>query len=248
MGFDFNNSSGESFGNIEDVFFKKDGKSIIDSTSSNNSEKINLNELKQSIHEKSMQHHNNASGTTITISKEILDLDEDKIIQLSPLEERRMNISSVRNKSFININDGSEITIIEKTQMYNGVNLYTAKQENGEMITYPRSMFVGSTKQFVPKEFYIREAERVLEDTIVKHYNNIKVLLEKQELLEETPDSKYLELMLSEPLSIGSMVVPDKVQIPVKRIFDMEYKIMFLENVICLDNKIASLLFIDIWF
>jgi len=248
MGFDFNNSSGESFGNIEDVFFKKDGKPIIDSTIGNSSEKVNLNELKQSIHEKSVQSTNNTSGTTITISKEILDLDEDKIVKLTSLEERRMNISSVRNKSFININDGSEITIVEKTQMYNGVNLYTAKQENGEMITYPRSMFVGSTKQFVPKEFYIREAERVLEDTIIKQYNNIKALIEKQELLEETPDSKYLELMLPEPLSIGSMVVPDKVQIPVKRIFDMEYKIMFLENVICLDNKIASLLFIDIWF
>ena len=55
--------------------------------------------------------------------------------------------------------------------------------------------------------------------------------------------------MFDTPLEIiGGMKVPDKVQIPVKRMFDMDYKILMLENVICLDNKIAALLFTDIWF
>ena len=43
---------------------------------------------------------------------------------------------------------------------------------------------------------------------------------------------------------LGCIPVPDKVQIPVKRMFDMNYKLLMLEYVICLDNKIAALLFI----
>jgi hypothetical protein len=74
-------------------------------------------------------------------------------------------------------------------------------------------------------------------------------LVQDPNMLNETSDGKYLEIFLDEPLEIiGGMLVPDRVQIPVKRMFDLEYKLMILENVICLDNKIASLLFIDIWF
>ena len=74
-------------------------------------------------------------------------------------------------------------------------------------------------------------------------------MVQDPSLLGETSDGKYLEIVLDEPMEIvGGMMVPDRVQIPVKRMFDLEYKLMMLENVICLDNKIAGLLFIDIWF
>ncbi len=78
---------------------------------------------------------------------------------------------------------------------------------------------------------------------------NIMEMIKNNRSLAETSDGKYIELLLETPIDIiGEMVVPDKIQIPVKRMFDLEYKILMLENVICLDNKIASLLFQDIWF
>jgi len=253
-GFDFSNISGESFGDIEDVFFKKDGKSFNTETQPSD-RKVNLQDLSKSIAEKSNQltrEQNNSastSGTVINISADVIGSEEDVRITLTEQEERRMNTSSVRNKEFIDVNTGEIVIIIEKTEMYNGTNLYTVKQENGKMITYPRSMFLSRTKQFVPKDFYIREAERALEDSIDKFNSLILDLIHENKNLNETDDGKYLELMLDTPLEIiGGMKVPDKVQIPVKRMFDMDYKILMLENVICLDNKIASLLFIDIWF
>ena len=190
-----------------------------------------------------------SGATIIQISKDVIGGEEDVNILLDEQEEKRMRTSSVKNKEFININTGEMVTIVEQTQMYNGTNLYTAKKDDGKLVTYPRSLFVGNTKEFVPKHFYIREAERAIEDSIDKHYLVFKQYLTDNKTLEETSDGIYLEYMLDVPIEIvGGIVVPDKLQIPVKRLFDMEYKIMMLENVICLNNKIASLLFIDIWF
>ena len=257
MGFDLN-ATGESFGDINEIFFKKGGKPITstDSQTSGN-EKVNLKDLSEQVAQKSKEIslEQKKSGqisngaTIINISKDVIDGEEDLQIVLEEQEERRMRTSSVRNKHFININTGEEIIIVEKTEMYNGINLYTGKQEDGKLVTFPRSLFVGREKQFVPKEFYIREAERAIEDTIEKNHNMIWNILNENKTLEETSDGLYLEFMLDEPIEIlGGILVPDKIQIPVKRLFDMEYKIMMLENVICLDNKIASLLFVDIWF
>lgn len=252
MGFDFSNASGESFGNIEDVFFKKDGKPLANDTPHGNS-KVDLAELNKTLVEKSdditKQASGTSSGTVINISKEVIDSNEDLHIELSEQEERRMNISSIRNKPYIDVDTGEEVVIVEKTEMYNGANLFTVKQESGKMITYPRSMFVGSKKKFVPKDFYIREAERALEDTIEQHSQEIYEYLKTNNTLNETSDAKYLEVMLDIPLNVvGGIPIPDKVQIPVKRLFDLEYKLLVLENVICLDNKVASLLFLDVWF
>lgn len=253
MGFDFSNASGEAFGNIEDVFFTKNGKSITPESHIKQDSKINLSDLNKSLQDKSAElvhtTNNSSSGTVITISKEVLDDETDLSIELTEQEERRMNTSSVRNKSYIDINTGEVIVIIEKTELYNGTHLYTVKHENEKMITYPRSKFVGKAKQFIPKDFYIREAERAIEDSIDTVSPIILEALKYNQNLEETSDGKYLELLLDTPIEIiGGMMVPDKIQIPVKRLFDLEYKMMMLESVICMDNKIASLLFTDIWF
>lgn len=256
MGFDFTNGMGESFGDINDIFFKKDGKSILPTQQSiSASDKVSLSDITKGIsetaHTASVQGSKNTTGQTIiNISKDVIGLDSDMVITLSMLEEKRKNQSSVRNKLFIDIDTGNEIIIVEQTELYNGTNLYIAKDVNShKTITYPRSMFVGKTKKFVPKDFYIREAERSIEDTIDKHYNYIIELIKSGDFLNETNDGRYLELVLNESFDIlGGMQVPDKIQIPVKRLFDLEYKILMLEYVICLDNKIAGLLFNDIWF
>lgn len=253
MGFDFSNASGEAFGDIEDVFFKKDGKDFINTgENAHNGTKVNLADLNASIAEKASQAEKDkspqATGTTIQISKDVLGAEEDFQINLSEQEERRMNTSSVKNKSYIDVNTGESIVIKEKTTLYNGTFLYTVTRENGDTITYPRSMFIGNKKQFVPEEFYIREAERTLEDFIDKYYNNIKGIIENSQSLTETSDGKYLELVLEEPIEVSGIIIPDNIQIPVKKIFDLNYKILMLEHIICIDNKIAGLLFDDIWF
>lgn len=253
-GFDFSNISGESFGNINDIFFKKDGKSIMPQTQISPDDKVTVQGIAQQVSEiadKIVKDGKTGNGSTIiNISKEVLGEEEDLRITLTKLEERRRNTATVRNKQFIDINTGNEATIVDNTEMYNGMNLFSVRHENnGKIITYPRSMFVGREKRFVPKDFYIREAERSIEDTIDKHGMYIMQLAQNQEILNETSDGKFLEIVLDEPLEIiGGMMVPDRVQIPVKRMFDLEYKLMMLENVICLDNKIAALLFLDIWF
>ena len=252
--FDFSNISGESFGNINDIFFKKDGKSIIPQTQISPDDKVSAQSIVQHINTTANNYvkdgHSGNGNTIIQISKDVIGEEEDLQITLTRLEERRRSVSSVRNKELIDLNTGMEVKILDQTEMYNGMNLFSVRHENnGKIITYPRSMFVGRGKRFVPKDFYIREAERSIEDTIDKFGMQILNLVQDPNMLNETSDGKYLEIFLDEPLEIiGGMLVPDRVQIPVKRMFDLEYKLMILENVICLDNKIASLLFIDIWF
>lgn len=255
MAIDFGNISGESFGDINSIFFKnKDGKDIVPLNTNQHDESMTtFDEIAKNVSdtvENARKQNTTSVGTTVIhISKEVMDTEDDVIIQLTELEEMRRNQSSVRNKHYIDVNTGEEVVIVEFTKMYNGVNLFTIKRENGELITYPRSMFVGAEKQFVPKEFYIREAERSLEDTISEHREFIKESIYDASKLSETPDGSYLEFLLDEPLEISNGIpVPDKVQIPVKRLFDLEYKLMMLEYVICLDNKVASLIFTDIWF
>lgn len=254
MDFDLN-AAGETFGDINEIFFKKGGKSIINNQQINNTSthNITLSEITQQISEKTKELSKQQGGvngnTIINISKDVIGAENDLQIILEEQEEKRFRTSSVKNKNFIDINNGEMVTIVEKTEMYNGINLYTAKNQQGKLVTYPRSLFVGKEKQFVPKEFYIREAERAIEDTIEKNYQNIWKILENNKTLNETSDGLFLEYLLDTPIDIlGGIIVPDKLQIPVKRLFDMEYKIMMLENVICLDNKVASLLFVDIWF
>jgi hypothetical protein len=252
--FDFSNISGESFGNINDIFFKKDGKSIIPQTQISPDDKVSAQSIVQHINTTANNYVKDGQtgngNTIIQISKDVIGEEEDLQITLTRLEERRRSVSSVRNKELIDLNTGMEVKILDQTEMYNGMNLFSVRHENnGKIITYPRSMFVGRGKRFVPKDFYIREAERSIEDTIDKFGMQILNLVQDPNMLNETSDGKYLEIFLDEPLEIiGGMLVPDRVQIPVKRMFDLEYKLMILENVICLDNKIASLLFIDIWF
>lgn len=256
MGIDLE-AAGESFGDINDIFFKKGGKPITQNSSTDQSsnKKVTLKELSEQMSTKSEEltkqarSQPNSGATVIQISKDVIGSDEDVNIILDEQEEKRMRTSSVKNKSFIDVNTGENVVIVEQTEMYNGTKLYTARMESGKMVTYPRSLFVGKSKKFVPKEFYIREAERAIEDTIEKVGPWIYSILQDNKTLEETSDGIFLEYMLDEPIEIlGGMAVPDKIQIPVKRLFDLEYKLMILENVICLDNKIASLLFVDIWF
>jgi hypothetical protein len=253
MSFDFSQISGESFGDINDIFFKKNGKSIIpEDRSTSDGSKISVEDIARNVAETANQAKkgNMVGNTVIQISKDVIDSDEDLIVHLTELEEKRRTFNAVRNKWFIEVNTGEEVQIIEFTNMYNGLNLFTVKHSStGKLITYPRSMFVGRTKIFVPKEFYIREAERALEDTVGAHYSEIKEILMDSSRLTETSDGRYLELLLDIPLDIlNGIPVPDKVQIPVGRLFDLDYKLMMLEFVICLDNKVASLVFTDIWF
>jgi len=255
MAIDLSSISGESFGDINEIFFKKDGKSLLDVKDAGQ-QKISGVEIAQQIAEATTKleaeptKDNAPPGKTIIqISKDVIDGDVDMQIELTTLEEKRRNTSSVRNKYFIDINTGEEIKVIEHTEMYNGTNLFTVKHSlNGRTITYPRGMFIGRAKRFVPKDYYIREAERAIEDTIDKNTPFLMNLFQDASQLTETPDGKFLELVLETPLNIiGGIAVPDKIQIPIKRMFDMDYKILMLENVICLDNKIAGLLFSDIW-
>ncbi len=253
-GFDFGKISGEAFGDINSVFFTKNGKSLMPQTQVSPDDKVSVAGIAQQVSEtaeKIVQAGKNGNGNTIIhISKDVVGGEEDLVVTLTGLEERRRNTSSVKNKHFIDLDTGFEATIIDATEMYNGMNLFTVKHENnGKVITYPRSMFVGREKRFVPRDFYIREAERAIEDTIDKYGTHILHMVQDPRLLNETSDGKFLEIVLDEPIEIvGGMMVPDRVQIPVKRMFDLEYKLMMLENVICLDNKIAGLLFVDIWF
>jgi len=255
MSFDFSNVSGESFGDINEIFFKKDGKSILPPpTNENSGKRVSADEIAKEMAEMvdsaKKNKNQNPGSTIIQISKEVLGEEEDRFINLTGLEEKRKTYSTIRNKHFIDVNDGSEIQIVEKTEMFNGISLFTVKHfSNGKLVTYPRSKFVGRTKQFVPKEFYVREAERAIEDTIERNGEFIFELISDSNNLFETADGRFLELLLDEHLDIlGGIPVPNKIQIPVKRMFDLEYKILMLENVICLDNKIAGLLFVDIWF
>jgi hypothetical protein len=55
-------------------------------------------------------------------------------------------------------------------------------------------------------------------------------------------------MILPEPIPLVGILVPNNTKIPVKRLFDLQYKILMLEYVICVDNKIAGLIFDDIWF
>lgn len=254
-GFDFGKISGEAFGDINSVFFSKNGKPIaVPQTQISPDDKVSVAGIAQQVNEtaeKIVQAGRNGNGNTVIhISKDVIGGEDDMVVTLTGLEERRRNTSSVKNKHFIDLDTGEEATIVDNTEMYNGMNLFTVRHEsNGKVITYPRSMFVGREKRFVPRDFYIREAERSIEDTIDKYGTQILQMVQDPSLLGETSDGKYLEIVLDEPMEIvGGMMVPDRVQIPVKRMFDLEYKLMMLENVICLDNKIAGLLFIDIWF
>ena len=53
MGFDLE-AAGESFGDINDIFFKKGGKSIVQNQSvQHDGEKVNLKELSKQVAEKS---------------------------------------------------------------------------------------------------------------------------------------------------------------------------------------------------
>jgi hypothetical protein len=257
MAFDFSKISGESFGDINDVFFKKNGKSILPQPVTS-VETVSVDDITKNVAsavndalQYNVANNGNTPGVTvIQISKDVLGTTDDVNIALTQMEERRRNTSSVRNKHFIDINSGDEVTVLDHNEMYNGMNLFTVRHEtNAKVITYPRSMFVGNTKRFVPRDFYIREAERSIEDTVDKYRDFILSIVEDPTNLQETSDGKYLEVILDESLEIlGNIAVPDKVQIPVKRMFDMNYKILMLEYVICLDSKIAALLFIDIWF
>lgn len=254
MGFDFSKSSGEAFGDIEDVFFKKDGKDFLNNPEHQSSEgTVNLAELGASIQQKASSVQNKINeqqlgNTTIQISKDVIGEDEDLIINLDALEQLRFNNSTVRNKSFIDVNNGETITVNDKTKLYNGTYLYTVTTDTGENITYPRGMFIGPSKKFVPSDFYIREAERLIEDTIDKHTPQIKEYVSTSGSMVETSDTKYLEMVLQEPIPLIGIIVPNNIKIPVKRLFDMQYKILMLEFVICIDNKIAGLIFDDIWF
>jgi len=254
-GFDFSNLSGEMFGDINKVFFTKNGKSILpeDNAVVQQPSKVSMQDIAKKVADTTnvaTKNANNSPGATVIhISKDVIDGEEDLNVVLTPLEERRRNIAFLKNKHFIDINTGEEVIVTNHTKMYNGTTLITVAQRDGNTITYPRGMFVGRKKKFVPKEFYIREAERAIEDTIFKFKSLIFSLVKNQSLIQETSDGKYLELVLEEPIEIlGGIMVPDKVQIPVKRLFDMEYKILILEKVICVDNKIAGLLFVDVWF
>jgi len=254
MGFDFSKASGEAFGDIEDVFFKKDGKDFLNNPEHQSSEgTVNLAELGASIQQKAATFQNKLvegqlGNTTIQISKDIIGEDEDLVVNLDALEQLRFNNSTVRNKTFIDVNNGESITIKEKTKLYNGTYLYTVTTEDGENITYPRGMFIGPSKKFVPSDFYIREAERTIEDTIDKYTPQIKELSNNPGAMVETSDTKYLEMILPEPIPLVGIIVPNNIKIPVKRLFDFQYKILMLEYVICVDNKIAGLIFDDIWF
>lgn len=256
MAFDFSNLSGEAFGDINDVFMKKDGKSIVPTKDTQAvPAKVSVADITKELNDTAQNtvlgDNKSGNGTTIiNISKDVIDGEEDIQVSLTQLEERRRNGSSIKNKHYIDINNGEGVKVVEHTEMYNGTTLLTVKQEkDAKLVTYPRGMFVGKKKQFVPKEYYIREAERAIEDTIDRFHSQILVSIQNHTLIEETSDGKFLELVLEEPIDIiGGILVPDKIQIPVKRMFDLEYKIMMLENVICMDNKIAGLLFFDIWF
>ena len=254
MEFDFNNATGEAFGDIEDIFFKKDGKDILNQDSSTiNNGKVDLAALSESIAKKANTAENNekltsSGGTTIQISNEVLGTENDLVVELTEQEERRMNSSSIKNKEYIDVNNGDVVTIKEKTTLYNGTFLYTVTTENGDSITYPRSMFIGNKKQFVPESFYTREAERTLEDAIDKNFKEIHDILSNTQSINETEDGKFLELILDSQIEIQGIVIPDNIQIPVIKLFDLDYKILMLEYVICIDNKIAGLLFDDIWF
>lgn len=257
MAFDFNQVSGESFGNINDVFFKKNGQSILPQKEDDKSGNlVRVEDIVQDVSDtaEGAKEVTKVSGaekgqTIIKIAKDAVG-EEEESFELTQLEEKRRNTTSVRKKFFIDLNTGDEIQIIEHTEMYDGSNLFTAKHTaSSKVITYPRGMFVGIKKRFVPRDFYIREAERSIEDTIDKYGGIIMDIIQDPAQLTETPDGKYLEMVLDDSFDIiGGMVVPDKIQIPVKRMFDMSYKLLMLEYVICVESKIASLLFSDIWF
>lgn len=242
--------AGEIFGDLENVFFSKNGKTIAPTKQNTQTSNVpDFSKMVSKFEQEANSQTTQSGKTVIMIEKELVGLEEDFKVELTDLEEKRFNTFIVRNKEFINLNDGSLITIVEKTKLYNGQNLYTVKDDIGQMITYPRSKFIGRTKQFVPKDFYIREAERLIEDTIDNHYRYIEQLLHDPVYCTETSDGKYLEVLMPTPIEIiNNIFVPDKIQIPVKRLFDLEYKLMSLESVICMDNKIAALIFLDLWF
>jgi hypothetical protein len=252
--------NGEVIGDIEQIFYtNKHGERIVQNATiqnqtnkSRNNADIPQNQNKKTINDKNVNKTTNnlkTNNTIIVISKEVLGTDEDAKFELSENEEQRFSTFSPRNREFVDIETGDFVTIIEKTEMYNGTFLYTIKKEDGKLITYPRSMFIGRTKKFVPKEYYIRESMRTLEDTMDNNYMNLLKELKNDDNFVETEDGDYIELVLDVPLEInGSFKIPDKMPIDILRMYDLEYKILLLKKVICLNNRIASLIFEDLWF
>ena len=94
MAIDFNKISGESFGDINDIFFKKDGKSILPQNL-DSGDKISVEEVSKKFNEtlKNAENHNKAgnSGTIIHISKDVIGDEKDLEIELTQLEEKRKN-------------------------------------------------------------------------------------------------------------------------------------------------------------
>lgn len=252
MAVDFGNISGEAMGDFNDIFFKKDGVSILPQATVDDTISTDdiASRMAETVDAADKAGNSGTGQTIIQISKDVVGGDDDLRFVLTQLEEKRRNTTTVRNKHFIDIDSGEEIEVIEHTEMYNGTNLFSVKSESTQkVITYPRSMFVGKNKKFVPKEYYIREAERSIEDTVDKNTPMIMGLIRDPSKMDETDDGKYLEMVLESPLEIlGGMIIPDKVQIPIKRMFDLDYKLLMLDYVICIDSKIAALLFNDIWF
>jgi len=246
-----NNIKGDMVGDIESIFFGdlKQTPQSSPQTTSVDTIKEQVKTISEEV-SKTQNKTNSEGRTVIQITNDPVNLDDIEEFVLTELEEKRFNTFNPRDKYFIDIETGEEVKIVEKTTLYNGTFLYTVKHiDEDKLVTYPRKMFVGNFKRFVPKDYYIREAERSIEDTIDKETILIKHLLEKPDNLQETEDGVYLELLLEEPIPIlNGIHVPDKIEIPVKRMFDMDYKILMLEKVICLDDKIASLLFVDYWF
>ena len=248
---DLSKIQGESVGDIEQLFFgdlKQQPQNI--STENN---KVSMEEISKKAKEiettKSSAKTIEKGKTVIQINNNLQQQETDFVqYELTKDEEERLFVYSPRGKKFIDITNGDEVEIVEKTEMYNGMHLYTVKRE-GKLITYPRNMFIGNNKIFVPKNYYISEAEKALLNTIKKYKHNIESIISEPVNLIETNDKKYLELLLDVPLEIvEDFKIPDKVPIKIYELFDLQYKILMLDSVICLDNKIASLLFVEYWF
>jgi len=238
---DISTLSGEFCGDLNGVFFE--GLDM-NSPQTNNSSTVEDELLKI---EQNIPIHKNK---TIHIPTDNIQCETSPGINipLTEIELIRRQQFNIRSKKFIDLNTGEEVSIKDKTEMYNGTILYIVEYTNNKTITYPRGMFIGENKQFLLKELYIKQAEHIIINIILDYKEMIYNYIKDDKLIE-TEDKKFLELILPEGIDLqNDIYIPDHTQIPIGIDFDIDYKYLNLDFIICVNNKIAGLLFSELWF
>jgi len=238
---------GEVLGDINEIFFGdlsqpqvQESKEVVispDLVKKDNKEENKINTNNENLHV--------PSDKTIIIKN---DIEEEEVrYNLDKLEELRLSKFLVKDMKYVYARTGEEVLVKERMQLHNGQYLYNVIFKNNKAIIHPRKMFIGPEKVFYPVQFYKQYIEYLIQKKLEEFESEIFDLI-KSNKLQETEDNQYLELILEEGILVTEdLKIIDDTFIPIYKIFDLDYKIMFLKYVICNNNRIVALIFEDQW-